>query len=267
MRKKWILFALIVFFAGIAVYSGIRIYRIYHGYHESDTVYEELAHYVSLPKPSAPDAARETQPSTKAPDASEPTTAPPERDFPVVDFAALQKINPELVGWIVCEGTQINYPVVRGQDNSYYLTHLFDGTYNSAGCIFLDYHCAADFSDTCSTVYGHHMKNGSMFSGITEYQTQAYYDAHPDMLLLTPTGNYVLELFSGYITDVHSDAWVRSFDTEAAYAQWLSDTAALSLFESSVVPTTHDRVITLSTCTSEFQNARFVLIGVLRPAE
>ncbi len=258
MKNKWLLSFLLVLCLGIAAYAGIQVYKIYHGYHESSAVYQALAQYVAMPEVTT------APPYTPVPTTSGQPPAAPERDWPTVDFTSLQKINPDIVGWIFCEGTAINYPVVRGQDNSYYLTHLFDETYNSSGCIFLDYRCASDFSDTCSTIYGHHMKDGSMFSGITEYQTQAYYDAHPEFLLLTPAANYVLEIFSGYITTINSDAWITSFEKEESYAQWLSDTAASSSFQSRVTPTTQDHVVTLSTCTYEFQNARFVLVCVLR---
>lgn len=261
MKKKWLFYALIVLFAALAVFAGMQLYRIYHGYNEGEAVYHSLEQYVALPEPTTPSA---PEPNNTPTALTEPTEPIPARDWPAVDFAALEEINPDIVAWILCEGTAINYPVVRGQDNSYYLTHLFDGTTNSAGSIFLDYRCAPDFSDISSTIYGHHMKDGSMFSAITEYRTQEYYDAHPQLLLLTPTENYVIEVFSAYVTDVHSDAWTRTFASDADYAGWIAQTKALSCFESDVTPTVEERIVTLSTCTYEFENARFVLVGVLR---
>lgn len=202
----------------------------------------------------------------------EPTTEPTQEPedaivWPVVDFESLLEINSDVIGWIYIEGTNINYPVVQGEDNDYYLYRLFDGTYNSSGSIFMDYRNHEDFLDPNTVLHGHHMRNDSMFANITEYKNQSYYDAHPYALLLTPDGNYKLEFFAGYVTGLDSIAWKMRFSSDRDFAAWLDQTIGESCFSSDVVPTAQDRLVTLSTCTYEFENARFVLVGVLRPAE
>ncbi len=192
--------------------------------------------------------------------ADEPEQIP--ETLPQVDFAALQSINPDMVGWIIIEGTNINYPVVQGADNQYYLRHLFTGEYNVSGCIFLDSRNASGFTDWHSILYGHHMGNGTMFNDLTDYKEQSFFDSHPSALLLTPNGNYRIDFFSGYVVDVKADAWQMNFGTDE-FAAWLQKVKGKSLFQSDVIPEPTDKVLTLSTCSYEFDNARFVLHGVL----
>lgn len=88
-------------------------------------------------------------------------------DLPEINFKALQQVNPDVIGWIYSPETTINYPVVQGDDNAFYLKHLADGTENRNGCPFLDLQNRSDFSDDNSIIYGHHMQNGTMFAGIS----------------------------------------------------------------------------------------------------
>ena len=157
------------------------------------------------------------------------------------------------------------YPVVQGEDNSYYLKHLFDGTYNANGCLFLDSRVKNDFSEAYSIIYGHHMKNGTMFSSLDGYKRQEYYEAHPNLLLITPEQTYLLNLFSGYVASVEDHAWDISFQNELEFEEWLISATENSCFESHVCPSSTDRILTLSTCSYEFDNARFVILGILEP--
>ena len=96
------------------------------------------------------------------------------------------------------------------------------------------------------------------------YREQAYYDAHPSFLLLTPERRYVVEWFSGYVADTEESAWTLDFSGEESYLAWLGEVRGKSDFSCGVSPTAEDRVVTLSTCSYEFENARFVLHGILR---
>lgn len=184
--------------------------------------------------------------------------------WPEVDFAALRQINPDIVAWLWSDGG-LSDPVVQGEDNAYYLDHLFDRSAGAAGCLFLDCRVAADLSDTHSILYGHAMKNGTMFGTLDAYAEQAYYDAHPRLLLVTPTQRYAVELFAGYVTDVHSDAWALGL-RGAALDDWVQTAVSQSVFVSDVFPQEGERILTLSTCSYDFDEARFVLHGVLRQA-
>lgn len=272
--KKTICYILLIILAAVLCCSVWEILRITAEYRGGEDSYKNLEQFVSMPAPSVPKQPAATEEPT-APE-REPVTTPegetcytePEQQeeaarWPVVNFDALRGINSDIVGWICIPDTAVNYPIAQTVDNDYYLTHLFDGTRNSSGCIFLDSAAAPDFTANNSVLHGHHMKNGSMFASVCGYKAQSYYDAHPSAMLMTPAGNYEILFFSGYVTDLSADAWDPYF-TEEEFGLWLDRVLQKSCFRSDVVPAAGDRVVTLSTCTYEFEEARFVLHGVLR---
>lgn len=258
--KKVLYFLLVVLLLGVFLFSGWKLLQILTEYRQSEMEYEELAQYVVIPE--ATPAAETKETTAEEPQTEEPARKQPQVQWPQVDFDALQAINPDVVGWIYIEGTKVNYPIVQGSDNDYYLYRMISGEYNSAGSIFLDVKASESFLSQNNVIYGHNMRNGSMFADITGYKKQGFYDEHPIALLLTPEKNYVVQLFSGYRTDVQADAWQVSF-SEENYAQWLENCVAKSVFTANVTPNTADRVLTFSTCTYETANARFVLHGIL----
>lgn len=184
-------------------------------------------------------------------------------DLPEINFKALKEVNPDVIGWIYSPDTTINYPVVQGDDNAYYLKHLADGTENRNGCPFLDVQNRPDFSDDNSIIYGHHMQNGTMFAGISWYEDQSYYDEHPLMYLMTPSATYRIELFSGYTTTMDSSAYMQTFGSIREHTDWLKEVSGRSDFRANLEISAYDRVITLSTCAYWFENARYVLHGKL----
>ncbi|MUU12894.1 MAG: class B sortase [Oscillibacter sp.] len=149
-------------FLGIACFSGYQVLRILHEYRVGADAYFKLEQFASLPP-----ASEETE------------ETPAELAWPEVDFTALAAVNPDVTAWLYGPDTGISYPVVQGTDNDYYLDHLLDGTANSAGCLFVDTSCRPDFSGRNTVIYGHRMKNGTMFAALGNYQEQVYYDAHP----------------------------------------------------------------------------------------
>lgn len=254
MKKKRLYAILILFFTGIFALGAFQVYRQLREYEEGDSSYTDIEQYVSIEEEPEDDSNGQENESQSGESESDV-------NWPAVDFAALSEINQDIVAWIYIEGTEINYPVVQGSDNQYYLKHLFNGKWNSSGCIFLDSRNTPDFSDRHSIIYGHHMKNGTMFSGLTEYKKQEFYDAHPTILLITPNQNFRVEVFAGYVANVKDDAWRIRFDSNKELEKWLQHTQDHSWFESETTPAVTDRIITLSTCSYEFDNARFVLVG------
>lgn len=180
-----------------------------------------------------------------------------------VDFKALQSENPDIIGWLYCEGTPINYPIVQAEDNSYYLRRLTDGSYNANGTLFLDYRCASDFSDFNCVVYGHRMKSKAMFGTLPEYAEQSYFEEHPVMYLLTPQADYKVRLAAGFMTSADSDNYdpMDDGDTRQAFIDYAT---ANSLFKSDVECTVNDSLLCLSTCSYEYENARLMIIGKLQ---
>ena len=248
--KKFICILLILLLLGVLGYCVWQIVGITDEYQAGVEVYEELEQFVVMP---------ETVPVETTTD-DEPVEMEAIQ-WPEVDFEALAQVNGDIVGWLYIPGTVINYPVVQGTDNEYYLKHLFNGKTNSSGCIYLDCGAEGDFTSMNSVLHGHHMKNGSMFAGICKYKDQSYFDEHPTAMLLTPDGRYEVKFFSGYVCETTSDAWDYDFDEV-----WIDKRIRSSYFDADVIPTTEDRILTLSTCSYEFTDARFVLHGVLVPA-
>jgi len=243
-RALWA--ALILFFAGVILLGITRVWALLGEYARGQAVYSDLSKYANLSRGNGKDFGF-------------PESQPPEtEDGPQVDFEALGEINSDIVGWLSIEGLEVNYPIVQGADNDYYLTHLFSGEVNRAGCIFLDCGNSPDFSDRNNVVYGHHLKNGTMFSVLLKYKKQEFYEEHPTALLLTPAGNYEVRFFSGFVSSVWGEAW----NLEPSDA-WAAEMAAKSMFSGGPTPQPGDTVLTLSTCSYEFQNARFVLLGIM----
>ena len=179
-----------------------------------------------------------------------------------IDWEMLQIINPETKGWLFSQGTELSYPVVQGTDNEYYLNHLFDGTENSSGCLFIDSGWEEGKHRNC-VIYGHHMKNGTMFALLENYQQQEYFEKHPVLQWITPEGTQTIELFSAYVASADSDAWRMEFESGTEYADWLKRIQDGSCFRSECSPTEDDRVMTLSTCSYAFEGARFVCHGII----
>lgn len=192
--------------------------------------------------------------------------APPVVDIPAlgIDFAALKGINQDSIAWLYGPDTVIDYPVMRAGDYNWYLHHLPDGTYNANGSLFLDYNNPSDFSGRLSIIYGHHMKSGKMFASLTNYKKQAYFEEHPYLYLYTEEGNYRIDLLYGCVVDAKE--WrERAFMYESNLSSLLSFAAYNTTFTSNVPYKEEDRFMVLSTCSYEFDDARYIVLGVLRP--
>lgn len=166
----------------------------------------------------------------------------------MVDFDALKAANPDIIAWLFCEGTPIHSPIVQGDDNEYCLDHLFDGTRNGAGCLFMDYRNAASFSDQNSIVYGHNIKNKTMFSVLMEYKKQAFYEEHPTMLLITPEGYYTVDLFAWFVAATKDNAWKQTFSSQTEQEDWIRAIKENSTFQSDTHVGVSDKLLTLSAC-------------------
>lgn len=261
MRRsiRILLIILCIIFTGILAYSGYRLYDIMHTYKVSETMYNNLSgQYVSdaAPAPSADPA---------SPAAQGESQVQPERSPIQVNFDLLLEENSEVVGWIYGPGTVINYPVAQGQDNEHYLYNFIDGTYTGTGTPFVDCFCEKDFAGQNTVIYGHHMNDGSMFASLSKYRTEGYYEEHPVLYLNTPTQNYKIEVFAGYVTDAESDSYILGFSDEGDYLRYLAAMKAQSDFDSPVELSSSDRIVTLSTCSYEYFDARYVVQGKLVP--
>ncbi len=179
----------------------------------------------------------------------------------VVDFEALQKVNPDVVGWIYQKDTIINYPIMRGSDNDQYLHSDINKKYSVSGSIFMDYRNSGDFSDFNTIVYGHHMHDGSMFKSLRGYTKETdYYKDHKTFELITPDKKYHLQIVSAFITPATSEAYTYSFNNIADKQAFLNYAVKNSKISTGVTATTDDKIITLSTCAYDYDEARYVVI-------
>ena len=254
---------LIVVLVLVFAFSGYQLYRELKMQKESADVHAEMEDFVHIPDTKPDKDPDVTDPD--GPNETEPEETAPPYVYPAVDFAGLKDINEECVGWIYIEDTRINYPVMQGKDNDYYLNHLITKKWNGGGSIFMDYRVSADIPDQHTILYGHRLKNGNMFHGITKYKKQSYYESHPTGFYITPEQTYLIEFFSAFVVSAEEDAWKVQFATDEEYGDWLQRAKDRSLFKSPVSPTATDKVITMSTCTYEIEDARFVLLGILIP--
>jgi sortase B len=164
---------------------------------------------------------------------------------------------------LYAKDTVINYPVVQTKDNDYYLNHLFNRERNKCGCIFMDAANRSDFSSPNTILYGHHMRNGSMFGSLEKYKDKKYYKKHKTLLLMTKEKKYVIKIYAGYLCSQNGDAWRMDFTDEEDWNTWVQLGIDRSTFKNDIVPEYDDHVVTLSTCAYDFKNARYVLHGIL----
>lgn len=256
--KKVISAILCVLLALLAAISIFVIVRHYADEKKAADSYSDMLDFVVA---DGDDETQTTEP--KEADGSEPNatpeTDPEHQELSIaIDFGQLLTQYPDTVGWLYCEGTPINYPVMQSSDNNYYLRRLPDGTYNTAGSLFADYRCGEIGESNNYIIYGHNMKNGTMFSSLTKYKSQSYYDEHPVLYLFTPETNYRINLIAGFVSKPTGEV----YECEQSVAQIL-EYRSLSTFVADVSLSESDMFITLSTCSYEFENARYVVIGKL----
>lgn len=254
---RFLLFAIAL---GAILFSGSRLLGYYKETSEGAAVTQNLTEIALSPVASSPSAEPETAEVTGEEEAQYDEYAP----F-TVDFEALWAESPDVVAWLYCEDTPINYPIVQGDDNEFYVEHLPDGTWNGVGTLFLDFINEPDFSDFHSIIYGHNMLNDSMFGVVTDYYRQEYYEAHPVMYLMTPEQYYKVELVGGVVTPVDSWLYDLDFTDPAKKVAFLDEINQKSTFIPAAQYGAEDRFLTLSTCTYDFENARYLLTGKLVP--
>ncbi len=178
-----------------------------------------------------------------------------------IDFQTLWQTCPDVTGWIRIDGMNINYPVVHGTDNFFYLSHLPDKTPNKGGSIMMDASNAPDFTDDVTILHGHHMRSGEMFGDLSQYKDPVFWQAHQTMKLYTPEGDYEVEIIAACTVDGQTFGYEASFADDASYRAFVRRIRDASYFyaQSEVKP--GDRLILMSTCAYQFQNARFVVLG------
>ena len=170
--------------------------------------------------------------------------------------------NPDMVGWIKIDGTNINYPVMHTPSNPQkYLNKNFYGEYSFSGTPFLDARCSAD--STNLIIYGHHMNNGTMFADLCNYTDYSYFAEHPTVVLETKDGVFAYSVFS--VMKVKSDDdWYRftTVGTEKSYNSRIEYAKEKSIYDTGITPVYGQQILTLSTCYGDNQNDRILVLAV-----
>ena len=167
-----------------------------------------------------------------------------------VDISELYKMNPDCVGWIKVEGTDIEYPIVKTTDNEFYLTHTFDKSYNKAGWIFVDYRNALDGTDENIVIYGHNRKDGSMFDSLKRVLTDEWFKDKGDMKIYLILGNELHEyrVFSAYTIEMEEYYLTTQFIDEKEFEKYIKEVKSRSIKNFQIDVNTKDKLLTLSTC-------------------
>jgi len=253
-KKKGVAWAILIVSICVMAIAGYNLWETWQVYRIGNDNYEHLTDLVR------PDGSFSSE-NVKPPNDMVLNVEVPHM---IIDFRALQEINADAVAWLYQPNTAIDYPVMRSNNYSYYLDHLPDGTYNANGSLFIDYNCAPDFTDSLTIVYGHNMKSGRMFGSLEGYKKQAYFNELQYMYLYTAQGNYRIDLVYGCV--IGAGQWrERAFMFKENLDALLAYAAHSTTFASRVEYADDDRIVVLSTCSYDFDNARYVVIGVLRP--
>lgn len=180
-----------------------------------------------------------------------------------IDFNSLGAVNSDIIGWIRVGALDISYPVARAEDNDYYLHRTFEKKDNFAGCIFVDFHNNGLFTDKNTIVYGHNMKDGSMFGTLKKFYEEGVYESDPYFWIYTPTKIYRYHIFNCSQVPAVSETYQLTFADDEDFLGYVSDAFANSAVDSQGISVeADDRIVTLSTCTGD-DTTRFVVQGVM----
>ena len=239
-----------------------NIYRMYADERKSTESFESLVELVS-------DVPSETVTITAENEADETQTFTEPKKIPPQDkYGAVHEQNGDFIGWITIDGTNINYPVMQTKDDpDFYLKHDFDKSYSEYGVPYLQWDCDALTSDN-HVVYGHYMKNGTMFSDLERYADESFYRSHRYICFDTLSDYGTYEIISVFRTTAYTDDGFKYYnfvDAEdtADFNSFVEKCKELSMYDTEVTAEYGDKLLTLSTCEYTRTNGRLVVVAKL----
>lgn len=236
-----------VLLVAAVICGGMAYYRYWQEEHAGSR-YEEIREEAGTGVPEE-EPAQETE--------EEPVSIP-------IDFDALIQRNPEVYAWITIPGTAIDYPVLQSEtDNSYYLTHTIDRTQSPEGAIYTENYNSRDFEDPNTVIYGHDMKNGSMFQNLLYYQDRSFFDTNREVIVYTPDAIRRYRIFAAYVYDDRHLMQSFDFNDREAFARYLNGILSIRDMNSCIDIATEigedDKILTLSTCYGLQDDARYLV--------
>lgn len=259
--RKIIKILLLLIFAGSLSMYGLQAYQSYSGGKE----YEEAEEIANVPEfiPEEEDE-EETELIWREVTIYDD---PYMESLAEIDLDSLREINKDVIGWIVIPDTKLSYPVVKGEDNEFYLNHTWKGAESTVGAIYMEYYNSPQFDDFHTIIYGHRMIDGSMFGSIKKYKTLDYFEKHPYVYIKDDNGSHRYEIFSAYEAAVDSTTYMVGKFKDENKQVFLDHCLASSVIDTGIEPKITDRILTLSTCTGKGYEKRWVVHARLRGIE
>ena len=217
---------------------------------------------------------QQTEPATveKVTDASQDSenvteSAEPEEEIPI-DFEELWETNPDVYAWIVIPGTDINYPILQHPtDDSYYLNHNLDGSTGRPACIYTESLNSKDFTDNNTVIYGHNMRNGTMFAQLHKFEDKDFFDEHREIIIYLPDKVLHYKIFAVHNYDDRHLLYSFDFSDKAVYKDYLESIFSIddknANIDTEMTVTENDKIITLATCVYKKPSLRFHVQAVL----
>ena len=231
---------LLIVFLIILIFSGYKIIKWFLNNKENEDVQSNLSQYIEINK-------KENDKENKN---------DKEDNIYKIDFTALKEINSDTIGWLKVKGTNIEYVVVKGNDNDYYLHHNFEKQKNNAGWILADYRNKFDYTDYNTVIYGHNMKNASMFGTLKNILKEEWYNNEENrhIVLVTEKGTFIYEVFSVYEEKASDYPIQTGFSSDNEYLKFLNTVKDKSIKDFNVELSVEKCIITLSTCGNDNRN-------------
>ena len=231
-------------------------------YREGQEIYA-LAEQAAQAKPEREEAKPPQQP--EEPSGTPESAAPVEEPLQDISVAALREQSRDVVGWVRIPDTQLSYPLMQGTDNDYYLSHAWNGWETIAGSIFMDYQCSADLTGFNTIIYGHRMKDSSMFSTLKGYNKLEFWQEHPIVYIKDREEQvHRYEIFAAYEAPVRSYTYEKNPADDAVKQAVIDFALENSVIDTAVVPEITQRILTMSTCTGKGYDTRWVVQAVER---
>ena len=255
--KRKVLRALELILAAVFVVSLVMVLRTRMEYTQGASVYEEAAAAAEVP-------VLKTAPAVPAGELAAGTAVsdPNLRLLAEMNLAELQQQNADVLGWISIPETVLSYPLLQGSDNDFYLKHTWRQDSSIVGAVFMDYRSDAALTDFNTIIYGHRMRDGSMFASLKDYLTQEYWEAHPSVYLACDSGVYRYDVFAAYEASVLGHVYDLSDRDAEGKEEFIAACLEQSDIRTGIVPTADDYILTLSTCTGRGYRTRWVVQAV-----
>lgn len=238
---------ILIIAVAVFLFSGYKLFTIYSEYGKGEKEYDDVLDSVVIEQHIEGEGKGEKK----------------ETVFKV-DFEKLRSLNSEAVAWIrFDEPSKINYPVVQGPDNAKYLNTTFEGQRNGAGALFVDADNTSDFSDRNTFIYGHNMKNGSMFGQLRKYKTKSFCEENPYFYIYTPDGmESKYQVFAACIVEDTSDSYRKFYSGDKDFEEYLAQIRGCALYDTDTQVSADSQIVSLSTCTNVSETQRLLVHGV-----